>query len=108
MSEENCWSQCVYLAVEEPNMTLQSLNMSLMNQFGMKPGFQAPCQKPHLSLLYGNFSTELKKEAQNTVQDEFGNEIFQTVFEMDQIELWNTGGGLDGVHKWKQLVQMSL
>ena len=58
--------------------------------------------------MYGNFSAELKNEAQMIVQNEFGKEIFQTVFEMDQIELWNTGGGLDGVPKWIQLVQMSL
>ena len=108
MSEQNSWSQCVFLAVEEPNITLQGLNMSLMNRFDMKPGFQPPCQKPHLSLLYGNFSNNPKEEAQRIVRDNFGKEIFQTIFEMGQIELWKTGGGLEGVPKWKQVVQIPL
>ena len=108
MSEENTWSQSVFLVADTSNITLQKLNISLMKGFDMKPGFQAPCKKPHLSVLYGHFSEKLKEEAQRIVRNDYKEEIFQTTFQMGNIELWNTGGGLQGVTKWNHIGDIAL
>ena len=79
-----------------------------MKRFGMEPGFQAPCRKPHLSLLYGELSHEAKEEARKVVKNDFEQDIFQTTFQMNTIELWNTGGGLEGVTKWYHVADIEL
>ena len=107
MSEENTWSQSVFLVVEE-NLTVQKLNIFLMKSFDMEPGFQAPCRKPHLSLLYGHFPDKSKEEAHRIVRNDFEKDIFQTVFQMGTVELWNTGGGLEGVPKWNHVGDIAL
>ena len=83
------------------------LNASLMTRFHQQPGFQAPCRKPHLSLLYGEFSDQIKEEARDIVRQEYKN-IFEEVFEMHTLELWQTSGGLDGVSKWQHVKSLCL
>ena len=79
-----------------------------MTIFGFEPGFQAPCKKPHLSLVYGEFSTKSKDEARDIVNKIYKKDILDAKFEMHTIELWQTGGGLDGVSKWQHVAGMSL
>ena len=78
-----------------------------MTRFHQLPGFQAPCRKPHLSLLYGEFSDQIKEEARDIVKQEYKN-IFEEVFEMHTLELWRTDGGLDGVSKWQHVKSLCL
>ena len=59
-----------------------------MTRFHQQPGFQAPCRKPHLSLLYGEFSDQIKEEARDIVKQEYKN-IFEEVYEMHTLELVN-------------------
>ena len=108
MSQQNTWSQCVYLEVYEDSLTLQELNLSLMNSFDMKPGFQAPCKKPHISLIYGELSQESKDQARKVVRKIFEKDILESTFEMSTIELWKTGGGLEGVTQWKHVADVNL
>ena len=108
MSENDTWSQCVFLAVDESNLTLSSLNSSLMVKFGFEPGFQSPCKKPHLSLVYGEFSNKSKHEARDIVNKIYKKDVLEATFEMHTIELWQTGGGLDGVSKWQHVAAVSL
>ena len=107
-SEENVWSQSLFLGVEQPNTTLELLNSSLMTGFGMEPGFQAPCQKPHLSLLYGIFPKEIQKEACQIAKSNFGKQMLSKSYVMGQLELWKTGGGLNGVSEWRKICEISL
>ena len=107
-SEDGKWSQSVFLVADETNQTLMKLNALLMTRFGQQPGFQAPSRKPHLSLLYGEFSNDLKEEAREIVKEDYKGSIFEETFEMHTLELWETGGGLDGVPKWQHLATLSL
>ena len=91
------------LEVDESNVALQTLNKSVMKRLDMEPGFQAPCRKAHLSLLYGNSTEDSKEEARTIVQRDFGKSIFENSFPMKTVELWKTGGGLEGVPKWSHV-----
>ena len=108
LSEDGKWSQSVFLVADESNQTLMKLNALLMPRFGQQPGFQAPCRKPHLSLIYGEFSNELKEQARKIVKNDYKGSIFEEIFEMHSLELWKTGGGLDGVPDWQHLATLSL
>ena len=108
ISEDNTWSQCVILEVDESNVALQKLNKSVMKRLDMEPGFQAPCRKAHLSLLYGNLLEESKEEARAIVRRDFGKGIFGNSFPMKTVELWKTGGGLEGISKWSHVAFVCL
>ena len=79
-----------------------------MNSFDMEPGFQTPCKKPHISLLYGEFTEEDKLQARNAVRKDFTNEILGSTFKMNTIELWETGGGVEGIPQWKHVAKVNL
>ena len=79
-----------------------------MKSFDMEPGFQAPCRKPHLSLVYGHLSEESKEKARSFVRTSFDKDIFETSFQMKTIELWRTGGGLEGVNEWSHVATINL
>jgi hypothetical protein len=79
-----------------------------MSCFDMKPGFQAPCKKPHLSLIYGELSEESKEQARKIVRKDFEQDILKSTFEMSTVELWKTGGGLEGITQWKHVADFYL
>ena len=79
-----------------------------MNRLDMDPGFQTPCRKAHLSLLYGNLLEESKEEARAIVRRDFGKGIFGNSFPMKTVELWKTGGGLEGISKWSHVAVVCL
>ena len=94
--------------MDESNVALQKLNKSVMKSLDMEPGFQAPCRKAHLSLLYGNLVEDSKEEARTIVRRDFGKAIFDNSFEMKTVELWKTGGGLEGISKWSHVAFVCL
>ena len=49
-----------------------------MKSLDMEPGFQAPCRKAHLSLLYGNLVEDAKEEARTIVRRDFEKGIFDS------------------------------
>ena len=79
-----------------------------MKNLDMEPGFQAPCRKAHLSLLYGNLAENSKEEARTIVRRDFGKDIFENSFPMKTVELWKTGGGLEGIPKWSHVAAVCL
>ena len=38
----------------------------------------------------------------------FEKDILESTFEMSTIELWKTGGGLEGVTQWKHVADVNL
>ena len=94
--------------MDESNVALQTLNKSVMKRLDMEPGFQAPCRKAHLSLLYGNLVEDSKEEARTIVRRDFGKGIFEHSFPMKTVELWKTGGGLESIPKWRQVAAVCL
>ena len=83
------------------NHVLVELNRIFMKGMSsFTPGFQPPCRKPHLSLFYGVSSQEKQEEMQCFVREKYP-EIFRKCYCVEYIELWKTGGGIDGIKNWQ-------
>lgn len=121
-NDGDAWSQDVYIVLKN-EASMRSLNNCLAvpcDKYGKKPGFGGPSGKPHLSLMYGDYSKDENAKATDLFNQRvkdfpiFATDGASPKFKMTRLELWRCDGGADGsgtleaVPSWTKFAEVSL